>query len=120
EADRVVLAPDLGVPQAGPDHFELAVDVDVLELVDQDHRGIAIDRDVARRYFDFEPLVRPVTELFHDGSGVRAVLVHVGAVTGDRAQNFLRHAPDPGRRRQHRAADIRFALVQDIHEGLAV
>ena len=42
EAERVILARDLREPVGGLDHVELAVDIDLLQLVDQDDRGIAI------------------------------------------------------------------------------
>src|SRR3546814_8442019 len=48
-ADRIVLLRHLRMPEAGLDDLEFAVDVDVRELIDQDHRRIAIDLDVSRR-----------------------------------------------------------------------
>jgi hypothetical protein len=49
ERDGVVAAHDPGEPLRGVDRVELAVDVDLLQLVDQDNRRIAIGRDVAGR-----------------------------------------------------------------------
>src|SRR5262245_32021091 len=65
EPHRIVLARDLAVPVARFHHFELAVDVDVLKLVDQDDRRIAIDVNVSRRDLYRKPLIGTVTELFH-------------------------------------------------------
>src|SRR5438552_7660883 len=65
EADDVVLAHDFGEPVRGVDRFELAVDVDLLQLVEQDHRWIPQERQVAHRDFYLEPVSGPVTELAH-------------------------------------------------------
>jgi hypothetical protein len=46
-------------PPRGLDGFELSVDIDLLQLIDQDRRRVANDREVARRDFDREPLVGP-------------------------------------------------------------
>src|SRR5438445_636964 len=59
EANDKIFPHDPGIPLSGVDGFELAVDVDFLQLVDQDHRSIAIRRNVARRHRDSEPFVRP-------------------------------------------------------------
>jgi hypothetical protein len=40
-------APDLREVDGGFDRVELAVDVDLLQLIDQDHRRIAEERQVA-------------------------------------------------------------------------
>src|SRR6516162_5810505 len=66
ETDLVVLAGELGKPVGGLDRVELAVNPDLLQLVDQDDRRVAIARDVARGYLDREPLVRAVAEPSHD------------------------------------------------------
>src|SRR6266567_1008150 len=42
ETDGVILAHDLWVPIGGVDGVELAVDVDLLQLVNQDHCRIAV------------------------------------------------------------------------------
>src|SRR6516162_500894 len=49
EPDDEVLAHHLGIPVDRVDLFELAVDVDLLQLIDEDDRGVAVLRDVARR-----------------------------------------------------------------------
>src|SRR5712671_3641166 len=41
EADRVIFAIDLGKPVGGLDRVELAIDIDLFELVDQDDRGVS-------------------------------------------------------------------------------
>src|SRR6516162_6142346 len=58
EPDRVVFLDQLGHPLRGLDRVELGVDADLFELVDQDRTRIAVDREVARRDLDREPLVR--------------------------------------------------------------
>src|SRR5262249_26359960 len=120
EPDDEVLAHDLGIPVDRVDFFELTVDVDLLQLVDEDDRRVAVLRDVARRDDDFEPIVGAVAWPLHNLAGFRAVLCDIGVVTGQAAQHFRRHSPDPFGRRQHRAADIGLALVDRVDEGLAV
>jgi len=44
ETDCVVLALHLGVPDGGVYDVELALDVDLLHLVDEDYRGIPVKR----------------------------------------------------------------------------
>jgi hypothetical protein len=39
-------------------------DIDFLQLVDQDHRRIAVRRDVAGRDLDPQRVLRPIAELF--------------------------------------------------------
>jgi hypothetical protein len=73
EGDDVVFAHDPGKPVRGVDRFELAVDLHLLQLVDQDHRWVPQVWEVAHRHLDLEPVIRPVTELMHDLAGVRAV-----------------------------------------------
>src|SRR5690242_1685296 len=48
QRDGVVAAHDPGQPLRGVDRVELTVDIDLLQLVDQDDRRIAIGRNVAR------------------------------------------------------------------------
>src|SRR5271165_5009715 len=72
--NRVVLAHDLRVPVGSVDRFELAVDVNLLQLVDQDHRRITVEGGVPRRHLDLEPVVRSVAELLHDVASFGSVL----------------------------------------------
>src|ERR1700731_4092006 len=65
EANGVLLAHNLRKKSARVDNLELAIDIDVLQLVDQDHPRIAVDRKVARRYLDLQPVGGPIAELFH-------------------------------------------------------
>src|SRR6516165_4345171 len=60
EADLVILAVDFGKPIGGLDRVELAVDVDLLQLVDQDNRGIAEYGNVPLRHLDREPFLGPI------------------------------------------------------------
>src|SRR5215469_6810209 len=48
EADAVVLAHHFGKKVGGVDRLELAVDVDLLQLIDQNDRRIAVIRDITR------------------------------------------------------------------------
>ena len=64
----------------GVDGFELDVDVDLLQLVDQDHGGIAVGGDVAGSEGNREPFSRPVAELPHDLARLVAVLGNVGII----------------------------------------
>jgi hypothetical protein len=59
QVDHVVPACHLRVPVGGLDDVDLAVDVDLLQLVDQHDRRIAIERDVARSHLDRQRVVRP-------------------------------------------------------------
>src|SRR6516165_1605581 len=54
ERDRKILAQYLRKILRRVDLIELAVDIDVLQLVDQQHPGIAIEREIAGRYLDVE------------------------------------------------------------------
>ena len=119
-ADLVVLARHLGKPVGGLDGIERAVDIDVFELIDQDDRGIAKDRNVSRRDRQLQPVVRPVADRLHDPAGFGAVLAHVGIVTRHRLQQLRRHAPNPGRRRLHRPADIALPLGENVDKGFPV
>ena len=91
EADRVVLAADLGKVGGGLDRLELAVDINLLQLVDQDDAGIAIDRQVARRHLDLEPLAWPVAQLLHQRAALLAVLLHVAAIARELPQELVWH-----------------------------
>ena len=73
--------------------FELAVDIDVFQLVDQDDRRIPVVGRIARRDFYLEPLIGSITELLHDRAGLRAIFRHVGAIARQRLQDIGRHAP---------------------------
>jgi hypothetical protein len=59
QTDGVILAHDGRVPLRRVDRIEGSVDVDLLQLVDQQHRGIAIGRGVARRYVTASRLSGP-------------------------------------------------------------
>src|SRR5207302_8890722 len=58
EADGKVFAHDPLIPLRGVDGFELAVDIDFLQLVDQDYRRVAVASVVPSRYRDRAPFVR--------------------------------------------------------------
>src|SRR5580700_4467960 len=93
QRDRVVLAHDPGIPLRRIERFELAVDIDLLQLVEQDHRRIAVGRDVARRHRDLQMAVGPVAELFHNLARLGAALGDIGSIAGQRIEHLLGHAP---------------------------
>src|SRR5271166_5746119 len=72
QADLVILAGDLGKPVGRLDRVERAVDISLLELVDQDDGRISVGWDVACRNHQLEPIVRPVAERLHDLPGQRS------------------------------------------------
>ena len=82
KANGIFSARHLGVPDAGVDHLEFTIDVNFLELVDQDHRRIAVDRNVARGHLDFERLGLAVAQALHDIARFCAALFNVGGVAG--------------------------------------
>jgi hypothetical protein len=78
KADLVILAGELGKLVGGLDRLELAIDADLLELIDQDGRRVAVGRDVARGGFNRQPLVGSVAEPLNDCARLGAVLGDVG------------------------------------------
>src|SRR5437763_4383787 len=90
EPDREVAPRPRRVPLGGVERVEHPVYIDLLQLVDQDHRRVAIGRDVAGRYGDRETLVRPVAGLLHDRARLGAVLRDVGAIAGQFLEHFFR------------------------------
>src|SRR5215469_4927390 len=120
ECDREILAEDLWKILRRIDLIELAVDIDVLQLVDQQHRGIAIEREIAGRYLDVEMFVGTVAELLHDLAALGAVFLDVGIIARQFLHLVRRHAPKPvGWRLQHRA-DLALALGDRVDKSLAV
>src|ERR1700737_2511160 len=120
ETDGIVAAHDLGKPLDGVDHFELAVDVDLLQLVDQDYRRVPVGLHITCGDLDLEPLVRPIAELLHDLAGFRSVLWHIGIVARQCLQHFRRHPPYAFRRWLHDTTEVAFAEGEDVDKGLAI
>src|SRR6516225_6114335 len=120
ECDREILAEDLRKILRGIDLIELAVDIDVLQLVDQQHRGSAIGREIAGRYLDVEMFVGAVAELLHDPAAHRAVFLDVGVIARQFLHLVRRHAPKPVGWRLHHPADLALALGDRVDKGLAV
>src|SRR5215813_13497701 len=120
ECDREILAQDLRKILRRIDLIELAVDIDVLQLVDQQHRRVAIQLDVAGRHFDVEVFVRAVAELLHDPAAVGAVFLDVGVVARQSLHLVGRHTPKAVRRRLQHSADLALALGDRVDKGLAV
>ncbi len=120
KGERVVLAHDCRIPLRRIDRVERAVDVDVLQLIDQDHRRITIGRDVARRHGDGQPFVGPIAEPLHDLLCLGAVFRDVGIISRQRRQHVRRHAPHAVGRRLHRGAHLALTFADDVDESLAV
>jgi hypothetical protein len=80
------------------DRLELAVDIDLFQLVDQDQRRVAPGRHIARSNGDSKPLVGAVAERLHDLSRFDATLRDIGAVARQRLQHLGRmpHNPSGG------------------------
>src|SRR3984893_2136632 len=120
QGDGIVTAHDPGEPLRSVDRVEFAVDVDLLQLVDQNDRRIAVGRNIAGRDGEFQSFVGAVAELFHDAAGLGTVLGHVGIVAGQGLQHIGGHAPYPLGRRQHRTPEIALALGQGVDKRLPV
>ena len=120
EGERVILSHDGRVPLRRVDRVQRAVDIDILQLIDQDDGGIAVRGNVARRHGDRQALIGPVAELFHNVLRLCAVLCDIGVVARQAAQHLRRHAPDAVGRRLHRRADLALAFADDVDKGLAV
>ena len=93
EGDDIVLAHDPGKPVGGIDRLKLALDVDLLQLIDQDYCRIPQIWEVAHRYLDLERVIGPITELMHDLAGIRTVFLYVGTVARQLLQDIRRHTP---------------------------
>src|SRR6516225_1400300 len=120
EPDDVVPAQHLWEEVGGVDRFELAVDIDLFQLVDQDHRRIAVIRDVARGDFDLEMIVAAIAERLDDLAGLRAVFLDVRVIARQRFEQLGRHAPQPRGCRLHGPADLALSAADDVDKGLAV
>jgi hypothetical protein len=81
-ADHVVLAGDLRKPIRRLDGVELAVDVDLLHLVDQDDGRVALLRNIAGCDLDREPVVRAVAVFLHQHARLGAVGRDIGPIAG--------------------------------------
>src|SRR5260370_1298130 len=95
ETDGEILAEDFGEIGSGVDGFEFAVDVDRLQLIDQYHRRITEDREVARRHRDLQLPVGAVAELLHDLSTLCTVLLHIGPIAGKLLHHIWRQTHHP-------------------------
>ncbi len=107
EADRVISPHHLRKPLRRVDRLELGIDIDLLQLVDQDHRRIAKWRDVAGRDRELRAVCRARSRALSMILRASARLLFTSVlVAGQRLQHFRRHAPDPLGGRQHGAADV--------------
>jgi hypothetical protein len=80
EPNFEILAHQSRIPLRGVHGLELAVDVDLLQLVNQDQRRIAPGRNVARRDSDGKPVTEAIAEFLHDLPRFGAPLRDIGAV----------------------------------------
>src|SRR5262249_9206457 len=120
ETDCVVLTNDFGEPDRGVDGVELTIDIDLPQLADQDHSGIAILWGVSCRDRDRQPLVRPVAKPIHDGPGLLAVFLHVRIVTRQGLEDFGRHSPYAFGWWEHDSTDLSLPLAQDLDRRFAI
>jgi len=79
----------------GVERVELGVEINLFQLIHQDHRRIPVASDVARRDGDTQALVGSVAELLHDRAGLRTVLLDVGVIPRQRLQHVGRHPQSP-------------------------
>src|SRR3954471_5051723 len=82
QTDLIILADDFGEPVGSLDRLEIAIDIYLFQLVDQDDGSVAVLRDVPRRLLGFNAIIGTVAELFHDRAGFAAVLLHIRVVAG--------------------------------------
>src|SRR5215472_16024631 len=120
ETDGIVATHDLGKPLHGVDHFKLAVDVDLLQLVDQDYCRIPVRLYITRRYLDCEPLAQPIAVLLHEPAGSRTVLQHIWIVAGQCLQQFRRHPPYAFGWRLHNPAKVALVQGEGVDKGFAI
>src|SRR6516162_2208451 len=118
--DRIILAHDGRIPLRRVDRVEGRVDIDLLQLVDQQYRRVAIGRGVARGHGRRERLVRPIAQPLHDDARLLAVFGGIGAVSRQRLQDLRRHTPAPGRRRHHRPANGTLPVAENVDKGAAI
>src|SRR5205085_7431052 len=93
QPNRIILAHDRRIPLGRVDGIERAVDIDVLQLVDQQDRWIAIGGDIARCHGYWQPLVGAIAEFLHNLARFGAVLLHIRSVSWQSVQYLWRHAP---------------------------
>src|SRR6516165_2357707 len=120
EPDFEILAHQPGIPLRCIDSFKLAVDINLFQLRDQDHRRVSPGRNVPSRDGDGKPVVGAVAEFLHDLPRFGAPRPDIGAVARQGRQHLGRHAPQPLGRRLHWAADRALSLAHDVDECLAV
>src|SRR6516162_3379977 len=120
EPDLKILAHQTRIPLRCVHRFELAVDIDLPQLVDQDQGGVAPGGHIARCDGDGKAVVRAISDFLHGLPRFGAPPRNIGAVAGQRFQHLPRHAPQTLWRRLHRAADRALPLADDVDERLAV
>jgi len=104
----------------GVERVELGVEINLFQLIHQDHRRIPVASDVARRDVITQALVGSVAELLHDRAGLRTVLLVSGSYPGNVFSMSAGIPQSPPRQRLHRPPDFALACGNDVDERLAV
>src|SRR5262249_3606234 len=120
ERDREILPVDLREIGSRIDGIELTVDIDLLQLVDQQHRRIAVDWQVARGQLDPQAIVRTVAEFRHYLRALGSPLRDVSVIPRHLPQHLQGHAREATGWRLEDAANLALALAQDLDERFAV
>src|SRR5207237_914781 len=94
QADLVILSVNLREPVGGFDDLQLAVDIYLSKLVNQNNRGIAERRRIPYRDLDLQPLLRSVARFLHQLPGFSPVLGDIRIVSGQGPEDLFRHAPN--------------------------
>src|ERR1051326_182237 len=79
--------------------FELALNINVLKLVDQQHRRVAERGYVPGGHLDLKRIRSVVAKRLHDLAAFRTVLVDIEPIAGQFVHLFRRHAPQSAGRR---------------------
>src|SRR5215475_4889461 len=96
------------------------IDVDLLQLIDQQHRRVAIHRPVTRCHLDREAVVRAVAELLHYLAGLFPAPGHVWVIARQFCHLVRRHTPQAAGWRLQHPADLPLSLAEGIDNRLTV
>jgi len=120
DRDLVILAHQLRIPLGGIDWVEFRVDVDLLQLPDQNHCGIAIGLDVACGHRQRQSLIGAIAQFLHHLARLRAAARNVRVIAWQVAHCVRRHTPYALGRRLHDATDRSLSVGDDVDKRLAV
>src|SRR5437764_3824463 len=118
QSDGVILLGKPCVPARRIEDIRFANDVDLLELIDQDHRGIPVGRKIAGLNLDRQRLCIAVAELLHDRLRLSDVLFAIAAISRELRHSIRRHPPFADRLGQHCPAEQSLPFHQDGIERL--